>query len=61
MSSIRNWLKGKKSYIMAVIGVLGAVVAWGDGQIDLMALLASIWAAGTTVFLRAGVAKGNKN
>ena len=57
MSRIREWLKGKKTYLLAAVGILGAVMAWSDGQIDLVALLGSIWAAGQTMFIRAGVAK----
>jgi hypothetical protein len=56
MNRIRDFLKGKKVYITAAIGLLGAVVAWADGQIDGVALLASIWAAAQACFIRAGIA-----
>lgn len=56
MNKIRDLLKGKKAYITAVIGLLGAVVAWADGQIDSVALLAAIWAAAQACFIRAGIA-----
>ena len=56
MSKIREFLKGKKAYITAAIGLLGATIAWADGQIDTVALLAAVWAAAQTVFIRAGVA-----
>jgi hypothetical protein len=56
MNKIRQFLKGKKAYITAAIGLLGAVVAWADGQIDTLALLAAVWAAGQAVFIRAGIA-----
>lgn len=56
MNKIRDFLKGKKAYITAVIGLAGAVVAWADGQIDTVALLAAAWAAAQTVFIRAGIA-----
>jgi len=56
MNRIREFLKGKKAYITAAIGLLGAVVAWADGQIDGVALLASIWAAAQACFIRAGIA-----
>jgi len=56
MNKVREFLKGKKAYITAAIGLLGAVVAWADGQIDTVALLAAVWAAAQTVFIRAGVA-----
>ena len=56
MNKIRDILKGKKTYITAIIGVLGALVAWGDGHIDLTGLIAAAWAAAQTCFIRAGVA-----
>jgi len=31
---LRDFLKGKKTYITAAIGILGAVAAWSDGQIN---------------------------
>ena len=55
LSNIREFLKGRKAYITAVIGLLGAVIAWADGQIDGVALLASVWAAAQACFIRAGI------
>ena len=55
MNKLREFLKGKKTYITAAIGLLGAVVAWADGQIDGVALLAAIWAAAQACFIRAGI------
>jgi len=51
MNKVREFLKGKKAYITAAIGLLGVVVAWADGQIDTLALLA----AAQAVFIRAGI------
>ena len=56
MNKVREFLKGKKAYITAAIGLLGAVVAWADGQIDTVALLAAVWAAAQVCFIRAGIA-----
>jgi hypothetical protein len=56
MNRVRDWLKGKKTYITAAIGLAGAVVAWADGDINGMALLAAVWAAAQSCFIRAGVA-----
>ena len=56
MSKIREFLRGKKAYITAAIGLAGAVLAWADGQINGVALLASVWAAAQMVFIRAGIA-----
>lgn len=56
MNKVRDFLKGKKAYITAAIGLLGAVIAWADGQIDGVALCAAVWAAAQACFIRAGVA-----
>jgi len=56
MNKIRDFLKGKKAYITAAIGLAGAVVAWADGQIDGVALLMALWAAAQASFIRAGIA-----
>ncbi len=56
MNKLRNFLKGKKAYITAAIGLLGAVIAWADGQIDGVAVLAAVWAAVQACFIRAGIA-----
>jgi hypothetical protein len=54
MDKIRLWLQGKKTYLTAAVGVIGAVLAWANGQIDLMALVAAVWAAVSMVCLKAG-------
>ena len=56
MKKVREFLKGKKAYITAAVGVLGALAAWADGQIDTVSLLTATWAAAQTVFIRAGIA-----
>ena len=55
MNKIRTWLKGKKTYITATIGLLGAVAAWADGQIDTLSLVAAVWVAIEAVFLRVAI------
>ena len=56
MNRIRTFLQGKKTYIMAAIGLATAVVAWAEGQISGTALAASAWGAVQSCFLRAGIA-----
>jgi hypothetical protein len=56
LNTVREFLRGKKAYITAAIGLLGAVAAWADGQIGTPALLASVWAAAQACFIRAGIA-----
>ena len=55
MNKVREFLKGKKTYLAAAIAVLGAVIAWADGDIDTIGLLAAGWAAAQTAFIRAGI------
>lgn len=52
---IREFLKGRKSYIVAVTGLVGAVVAWSEGQLDGAGLWAAVWLAAQAVALRAGI------
>jgi len=56
MNKVREFLRGKKAYLTAAIGLLGAVAAWADGQIGNVGLLAAVWAAAQTAFIRAGIA-----
>ena len=55
MQSIRDFLKGKKTYLTAAIGLLGAVAAWANGDINGIGLLAAIWAAVQACCIRAAV------
>ena len=56
MKRAREFLKGKKVYMTAAIGLAGAVIAWADGDIGGVALLAAVWAAAQACFIRAGIA-----
>jgi len=55
MMKIRNYLKGKKTYITATIGLLGALAGWADGQIDTLAFIGAVWVAVQACFIRAGI------
>lgn len=55
MDKLRQLLQGKKAYITAGIGILGALAAWADNQIDTTALLGAVWAALSVIFLRSGI------
>jgi len=56
INKIREFLRGKKVYTTAAAGLLGAVIAWADGQLTGTGLLAAIWAAAQACFIRAGIA-----
>lgn len=55
MNAIRDFLKGKKTYLTAAIGIIGAVIAWADGDITAIGLATSLWAAASTCFIRAAI------
>lgn len=55
LSTVREWLKGKKTYLTAVIGLLTAISAWAAGEIEGTALAAAIWSAVSTICIRAGI------
>ena len=55
VKKIREFLKGKKAYITAVIGLLGAALAWADGQINTVGFITAAWAAAQVIFIRAGI------
>ena len=57
VKKIREWLKGKKTYITAAIGLLTAVAAWSSGEITTVALVGAAWVAVQACFIRAGVRK----
>ena len=59
LTSIQTWLSGKKTYLSAAAAILTAAVAFGEHQIDLTTLIATVWAAAQTCFLRLGIAKGD--
>ena len=51
-------LAGKKTYITAVTGVVGAVGAYLVGEMTLVEAFQAIWPLVTVAFLRKGVADG---
>jgi len=55
MNKVREFLRGRKSYIMAAIGLAAAVVAWSENEISGTGLLAAAWAAVQACFIRAGI------
>ena len=57
MQKIKDWLKGKKSYLVAVGAILGVVVAWSAGEMGDLAAIQAVVAAVMAMTLRAGIAK----
>ena len=55
INRIRKVLRGKKAYLAAAAGLLGALIAWADEQITGVGFLAALWAAVQACFIRAGI------
>ena len=55
MAKIIEFLKGKKTYLVAIVGILSAVVAYLNGSIDVIGLGSAILQALGISALRAGV------
>lgn len=52
-----NWLKGKKTYIVALAGMCAALAALASGEIDVAQATHAILDCLLALFIRAGVAK----
>lgn len=50
-----DWLKGKKTYLLAFAAVVYAVSGWYLGKFDTQAMIDMLWAALTAGALRAGI------
>jgi hypothetical protein len=57
MDKVREWLKGKKTYLTAAATVLATVIAWGDGSLGTMPAILIILGACGFSSLRAAIAK----
>lgn len=53
--NLKNTLAGYKTYLMAAVAILGLVLGYINGEVDLPGLLAGAFVAVQTVFLRSGV------
>lgn len=57
LENLREKLAGKKTYIVAAAGIIGAVAAWVSGTLPPDKAIEMIWAAVMGMTMRAGVAK----
>ena len=57
LNKIKDFLSGKKSYLVCTIAILGAVVAWASGEIKIAEMVKIIIAAITAMTMRAGITK----
>ena len=54
---ILNWLKGKKTYLIALAAIIGAIAAYANGDMTLLQMAEAIFIACGGASLRAGIAK----
>ena len=57
IAKIEQWLQGKKTYLVVVSALLGAVIAYLNGDLSLVQALQTIAAALGFGALRSGVSK----
>ncbi len=57
MSSIRSFLAGYKSYLLAGSAVLTALAAYASGDLELIPMLAIVWGGAFGIALRAAVSR----
>ncbi|HPM84097.1 MAG TPA: hypothetical protein PLF81_25510 [Candidatus Anammoximicrobium sp.] len=55
MDKIRQFLQGKKTYVVGIGAIAAAVVAWVNGSLDNAHAIEAIIAALMGMFIRAGV------
>jgi hypothetical protein len=56
MNKFREFLKGKKTYLLAATTVVGALIGWSQGEINTLTFIGVILAAVQSCFIRAGAA-----
>jgi hypothetical protein len=61
LNKIREFLAGKKTYLIAIATIVGGLIAFADGKADVMQTLQLIATAIIGATLRAGIAKSNPN
>ena len=59
MNKVRQILANKKTYLACAATILGAVIAYAEGAIEISALLQTVVTAIIGMTLRAGIAKNN--
>jgi len=57
MDKVIEFLKGKKTYIVMIIGILTAIVGYVDGALPLAEFITAVLGAIGMMAMRAGVSK----
>lgn len=60
LDALKNFVSGKKTILTAIVGMIGAIIAWGDSSIDAPTALGMIWAGLLVIFQRLGTQKAEE-
>lgn len=55
IDAIRDFLKGKKTYLVCIVGIITAIVGFADGNLSVAQLIEALFIAVGGMTLRAGV------
>lgn len=55
-----EWLKGKKTYLVCIVGILSALVGYINGDVSMAQMIEAIFIAIGAMTMRAGVTKSSK-
>ena len=58
LTAIKDAISGKKTYILGCVAVVSAVVAWAVGELTSLQCISAVFVAVQTMFVRAGIKKG---
>lgn len=57
ISDFRQWLKGKKTYLICAGAIIAVVIVWGDGDMTHYEAIKAIFEAVVGMTIRAGISK----
>lgn len=57
VGTFRNWLKGKKTYLICGGVIIGVALAWSEGDVSNVEALQAIFEAVVGMTIRAGISK----
>jgi len=60
MGKIKVFLAGRKTYLIGLAAILGAAIAWSQGQMETTQAVEAIIAAILAMTLRAGITKSGQ-
>ncbi len=50
-----EYMKGKKTYVLAALGALTAIITWMVGDINTAQMLEAVWTTGIAAAIRHGI------